>query len=761
MEHAVAHILRQEDGTRCYHVLADHLRAVAETAAKFARPFCSEAWAEYIGLLHDLGKYHPDWQRYIHQDTDASDENRDSTKYRPTHSGAGALAALNKVNHHPVARTVAYCVAGHHAGLDDWHGGLDSRLCSTTEQQLYQAIAALPPVKEILQRPFPTTPPPMWKNGVQDTEHLHLWVRMLFSCLVDADFLDTEAFMNPSLAKERGRYPSLDDLRQRYDAFMAAKEAAAPNTPINSLRRTIRAQCIKKASLAPGFFSLTVPTGGGKTLASLGFALHHALAHGLNRIIYAIPYTSIIEQTAAIFRYGTDDPTDIARRIEQGEYLFGDAVLEHHSNLDPERETLRSRLASENWDAPVIVTTNVQLFESLFAAHPSSCRKLHNIARSIIILDEAQLLPPEHLRPILSVLRGLVKYFGVSVVLMTATQPALEGTIGASPATIEGFSAVTPLVDDPITLAKQFRRVTIHVPNTAAWEPTNWEALCKELCQHRQVLCIVNSRKDCRTLHKLMPPDTVHLSALMCPEDRSVQISRIKEALRDGKEVRVISTQLVEAGVDIDFPVVYRALAGLDSIAQAAGRCNREGKLIYGQVTVFIPPTRSPAGLLRKGEDTTRELLRQGNLLELSPPTFEQYFRMFYGRINSFDIAKFDEHLVRDAKKFAFQFKSFARDFCLIDGGNQLSIIVRYTNPRTGRSSVPLIEQLAEGHIDRYLLRQLQRFTVSLYRKEAEYAAKRGYIQLINGFWVQAIDQFYVPGIGVQLDDTQWFDYVV
>lgn len=754
MDTAIAHFYCDAAGKLHWHSLDQHLDDVTQRAAAFARAFGNEDWAEYLGALHDLGKFHPDWQRYIHAQAST---NGNTALSRPRHSGVGAIAAWEGAHQCPPARVLAYCIAGHHAGLDNWYGGLQDRLNSMDEQTLYRVVAELPSAQTYLLKKLPSSAPPF--AGTQDYEQAHLWVRMLFSCLVDADFLDTEAFMQPGRASVRGDYPSLEELKKRYDQFMAEKETTAPDTPLNRLRKQIRQMCIEYASEKPGFFSLVVPTGGGKTLASIGFALAHALAHGMERIIIAIPYTSIIEQTSAVLRYGTDDPEEIKRRIESGQVLFGeDAVIEHHSNLNPDRETERSRLASENWDAPIIVTTNVQLFESLFATKPSTCRKLHNLARSVIILDEAQMLPPEHLRPILSALHGLVKYFGVSVVLMTATLPVLEGTIGSAPAAIQGLPRAVQLIKEPDKLAQDFQRY--RQLELQFVSQLTWEQVRDQLCQHEQVLAIVNSRKDCRDLHALMPEGTVHLSALMCPADRSRVLARVKHALRTKEPIRVISTQLVEAGVDIDFPVVYRALAGLDSIAQAAGRCNREGKRERGLLVVFSPPRRAPVGLLRKGEDATGELMRTHPTLELTPSMFERYFRMFYRRVNTFDKARFEVHLVSESSQFIFAFREFAEQFSLIEDGAQESVIVRYRDPDfPEHSNEHLLERLARGDVDRQLLRRLQRYSVTLYRTEIEYAAQRGYITRCNGYWVQEVEHFYAPGIGVQLDDR--FDYVV
>lgn len=752
MADAIAHLRIDSGGQPCWHRLTDHLDAVAAQAAAFAETFCSSDWARTIGMLHDLGKFHPEWQEYIRRQA-APEASLERSK-RPRHSGVGAIAALERFRDSPPAKVLAYCIAGHHSGLADWYGDLEHRLMiEERERSLYEIVRSLPEASQFLSFPPPQTEPPPWGRA---PEQLHLWVRMLFSCLVDADVLDTERFMQPYVAVQRGRYRTLQELRSRYDAFIEQLEASVPRTPLNEIRRHIRLQCLESAALPPGFFSLVVPTGGGKTLASIGFALVHACRHGLDRIIVAIPYTSIIEQTAAVLRYGTDMPDSCAE-------LFGsDAVVEHHSNLDPEEETLRSRLATENWDAPIIVTTTVQLFESLFGCRPSQLRKLHNIARSVIILDEAQLLPPEHLRPLLSVLQGLVDYFGCTVLLMTATLPVLEGTIGSHAAAIQGIRGVRVIIENPSELAQQLDRVDL-ITARARDNRITWEELACQLTGYEQVLCIVNSRKDCRDLHQHMPPGTYHLSSLQCGQERSRTIQQIKERLRHGEHVRVISTQLVEAGVDIDFPVVYRALAGLDSIAQAAGRCNRENRLPEkGKVVVFDPPTCVPSGVLRKAVDATAELFRTRGELRLEPEFYTEYFETFYRRINDFDIARFEERLASGAGEFTFAFRSFADAFRIVDDRVRESVVVWYTDPITGTDSRALIEDIRHGRDTYKTWRMLQRYVVTLYRSEVEKLAQSGYIERCEGIWVQAVEGLYVPGIGIQFDDSTWFgDFVV
>jgi CRISPR-associated endonuclease/helicase Cas3 len=520
---------------------------------------------------------------------------------------------------------------------------------------------------------------------------------------------------------------------------MAAKVNGSDKTLLNEARNNILEASLLKGESAPGFFSLAVPTGGGKTLASVGFALRHALKYKKERIIIAIPYTSIIEQTAAVYRE-----------------VFGEGVvLEHHSNLDPETETRQSRLASENWDAPLIVTTNVQLFESLLASRTSSCRKLHNIANSVIILDEAQMLPSEYLRPILSLLRGLVKYFGVTVVFCTATQPALTGRIGSGEGVFEGISSCVDIVG-AVSHLEVFQRYRIEWPDMS--KKKSWPELAGELARFEQVLCVVNTRKDCRDLHRLMPDGTVHLSANMCGEHRSGVIACIKAKLSAGEKVRVISTQLVEAGVDIDFPVVYRALAGIDSVVQSAGRCNREGRLNLegglGKVIVFIPPELSPAGLLRKGEDVTREIIAQNPEPALGAELYLSYFRSFYRSVNGFDKPKFFDRMVRDSNDLSFQFRTFAQEVRLVDDRGQRSIIVYYKGRRG--SSVELIDQLRRNGPEAWLLRKLQRFIVNIPLYEVDKLEKEGHIENVHGYYVQKSTGLYNNRYGLLTDLSLW-----
>jgi CRISPR-associated endonuclease/helicase Cas3 len=729
----IAHIKKNPDGSWAEpHFLKDHLLDTAKLASKFAKDFGNSDWAELVALLHDLGKYHPDWQKYIRKETGYDEEAHiEGYAGRPNHSTAGAVYIFEKFRNIPIAKALAYVIAGHHSGLPDWNPQLSQRIYDENRNLIsndLEKIKVVEEAKQFFETPIPKTTPPFFKENKVDNEQIHLWIRMLFSCLVDADFLDTEKYME---AKERGGYLSLNELKNKFDNYMNDMK---PDSEINKKRNQILNQCREKAKLQPGFFSLTVPTGGGKTLSSMAFALEHAIEHKKKRIIVAIPYTSIIEQTAEIFKS-----------------VFGDdQVVEHHSNLDPETENSKNRLASENWDAPIIVTTNVQLFESLFGNRTSACRKLHNIVNSVIILDEAQMIPTHHLKPILSVLKGLVNNFKVTVLLMSATQPALTGKIGSPPNIIDGLENVKEIIDNPDELSKNFKRVNYILPKDLN-QSESWDEIAENLQQHNQVLCIVNKRDDCRALHKLMPEGTIHLSGYMCGEERSEVIADIKTKLKNNEPIRVISTQIVEAGVDIDFPVVYRALTGLDSIAQAAGRCNRENKIKEGgKVYVFVPPSSSPQGFLRKCEDAGKAILRNYNESEFTPNLYSEYFKYLYSNLNSFGQADFQNRLIQDAKNFEFQFKEYAEKFNMIDDKKQMSIIVRYKN------SQALIDQLKYAGATKDLLRRLQRYIVNIPIYTFNKIREANYIEEINGYWVQCDDNLYKPGLGLIVDESEW-----
>lgn len=680
--------------------LDEHLGAVAKLAAKYASQFGSSDWAHNAGWLHDLGKADSAFQGYLHRENGLDDAEYDTG--RVNHSSAGAALAEEKLGK-CIGRILAYLSAGHHAGLPDWYSADTGNAALTT--RLVEGRENLERIRqytdELLPKLILKTAPPVYLN--KKPEYFHLWVRMLFSCLVDADYLDTEIYMQQGQVPKRGEFKSIEGLRTLFDAYMIDLRARTKETKVNNIRREILAACREAAEIKPGLFSLTVPTGGGKTLSSMAFALDHAFKHGKSRIIYAIPYTSIIEQTAKIL-------ADIFGR---------DNIVEHHSNLEPTKETQRASLAAENWDAPIIVTTNVQIFESLYAAKSSRCRKLHNIVNSVVILDEAQLLPPNLLTPCVDAMNQLVHNYGVTLLLATATQPALPGLIKP----IE-------IIQDTQALYDKLKRTEIRIPLDLD-ERTSWEDVAKRLQAHEQVLCVVNTRRDCYDLFRLMPEGTIHLSALMCGEHRTKVINEIKDNLANGQPIRVISTQLVEAGVDIDFPVVYRAFAGLSSIAQAAGRCNREGKLNnegkLGEVNVFIPPKNSPPGVLRKAEDTIRELYASPGFDPQQPSEYVNFFNLFYSRLNDTGKKWLHERLVKDVNPdLHFQFRTAGNEFKMIDDQAQRPVIVRY-----GKSD-GLIERLRFAGPTREIMRALQRYTVNLSVRMVDRMLKEGTLERID-----------------------------
>ena len=737
------------------HRLQDHLLEVASAAQASAERLNSRQWAYLAGLWHDLGKYRPGFQQYIRQVNghEAHIEGKLPSGSDKTHSAAGALHAMRVLEARfgssgaVLARVLAYVIAGHHAGLGDWVAGLDRRLLGSgapdSEREYAQALAVcLEQNPDLLALPddfamsvaLAAIPGPRSEQPLTTS----LWIRMLFSALVDADFLDTERFLNEGKASARVGFQPLAayaDQLTAHLANMASQTALAGRSddPVMKARTLVLAHCIEKARLPPGVFTLTVPTGGGKTLSSLAFALRHALNHGQRRVIYAIPYTSIIEQTADIF----------------GRIFGTEQVVEHHSQADADErdEGLRSRLACENWDAPLVVTTNVQLFESLFAARTSRCRKLHNIAGSVIVLDEAQLLPPEFLQPILDALNVLVTHYGVTLLLCTATQP----TLGDSERfdrrqRLRGLPPATSIVDDEVALFAALQRVRIEWP-ADLHTPLTTEALVSTLTEHDCALTIVNTRRDAAEIMSALDSATgdaaLHLSAAMCGQHRADVIGQIRarlQARRDGSEtraLRVVSTQLVEAGVDMDFPVVYRALAGLDSVAQAAGRCNREGRLpddAKGRVVGFVRDIPKPLHQVRIAAQATRTVV-QGGGDALSPAAFERYFPLYYAGFPSRDKHGIVEHL-RKNSRFEFEFRTAADKFRLVDDEDQATVIVPYASEGTA-SIEPLIEKLRGGASDRWLLRRLQRYTVTVRRKQVEAWQARGDVrELLPGMYL-------------------------
>ncbi|MDE0249271.1 MAG: CRISPR-associated helicase Cas3' [Gammaproteobacteria bacterium] len=731
-----------------FHRLDEHLRSVEQRAGDFADKFGAGDFGRLAGLWHDLGKFQPAFQSYIRRDSgfDPEAHLEGSVPGRVDHSTVGALHAVAELGKNgdrgaAIGRLLAYVIAGHHAGLPDWRqadggaGSLQVRLRKRGEH--LRATTKVPAALPFLAGKTP-------QGGPRSPTSLSLWVRLLFSALVDADFLDTEAFMDPGRVRSRAGWKDLPEIAEAFERFMETK--VRDDTEVNRIRGEILSWCRDAAGHEPGLFSLTVPTGGGKTLSSMAFALRHALRHEMGRIVYVIPYTSILEQTVDVFReaLGEGDPWTV--------------VLEHHSNLDPDRESLRGRLAAENWDAPIVVTTSVQFFESLFAARSSRTRKLHNLVGSVVVLDEVQLINADFLHPILDVLQFLVDGFGVTVLLMTATRPSWSAADAGGPR----LRGVREIVPDPDSLHERLRRVRVRIPRRLE-EPEEWDEVADRILAEPSALCVVNSRQDARELFlrvRQEDPAAVHLSALMCGAHRSDVIRDVKERLDRGAGVRVVSTQLVEAGVDLDFPVVFRALAGLDSIAQTAGRCNREGRSDHGEVHVFVPPTSPPPGILRQASDVTRSLYAEGELDPLSPAAFNRFFRHLYwlrGDLDKEGIRRLLDHDGR-SEGLEYAFRTAGSRFRLIDDRDRVSIVVRWPGPGGDPRVESALRDLEYGGGWRGVFRRLQRAVVGVSRRHLLPLEAVGAVEeLHDRLYVQRDTSLYddVLGLAVSLETAR------
>lgn len=704
--------------------LREHLLAVSERAALHGAAFGAERWAAIAGLWHDLGKVHPDFQQRIGTLDTPGDDSK-----AVEHSGLGAALAVSRR-----ALPVAFAIAGHHCGLanlkaEGRRGTLKDRI-DKNRPLLERLSASVPP--EILNAATPALPRFLSRADVDKdalSRSAEFFTRFLFSCLVDADRLVAEAFDSDGRASLRSRHEDIATLLPRLERAIHDKQSAAPPTPVNIARAQIAEACVKASRLPQGIFSLDVPTGGGKTLASMRFALNHAHAHGLRRVIVVIPYTNIITQNAGEYR----------------KILGASNVLEHHAatNLtdrSPDDES-RSRgptqheLAAETWDLPVVVTTTVRFFESLFGASTGACRRLHNIARSVVVLDEVQTLPPSLLEPILDGLRELVANYGVTLVLSTATQPALADR----PETDDergfpGLPDAIPIIDrDAIDLRSLTGRVCFRwplcEPNEDPSAPHGFERwdtrrVADELARHDRALCIVNTKKDAREIAALLGDHAIHLTTALCPAHRSEVLADVRRRLIEQLPCLLVATQLVEAGVDLDFPIVYRALAGLDSVVQAAGRCNREGRLTPEQrerslgVTVVYQPDRDhPDPTYRRATEITRALLLERGGIDLDDPAvFAEYFRRFYGA------CQLDAHQIQ-AHRAEFAFERVEQKFRIIDS-DTASIVVPY-----GDSAAALAAYRA--HPNRDTRRVLQPFIVAVYPQALAELQQAGAVEAV------------------------------
>ncbi|MCP3873914.1 MAG: CRISPR-associated helicase Cas3' [Desulfobacteraceae bacterium] len=698
-----------------WQTIEDHLKGVAYLSEQFGKEFSSDKFAKISGCFHDLGKYSQEFQNRLINNGEKVD-----------HATAGAQFIYERYGHQ-FGKLMSYVIAGHHSGLpngnenetSDLKNRLKKTVCEyrTNIDTKYEQL-------EITNEDFP------FKNlDIVDGFDLSFFIRMVFSCVVDADFLDTERFMDTEKSENRKGYLPLNKLREKLDSHL--RKLVDKKKNINIIRNRILQNCLTAADSKRGCFSLTVPTGGGKTFSSLAFALKHAIKNNQRRIIYVIPYTNIIEQNAEVMR----------------SILGDDAVIEHHSNIDPSKEHYRSKLASENWDAPIIVTTNVQFFESLFAYRGSRCRKLHNIANSIVIFDEAQMLPVDLLKPCLRTLTALTKCYNTSIVLCTATQPFLEKNKQLK----EGLTDVKEIITEPQKLYNDLKRVKVNILK----ERVATEVLAEKLRKHEKVLCIVSTKKLAFELFDKISDlsNVYHLSSLMCPVHRSEIIKQIKADLKDKETCRVISTQLIEAGVDIDFPIVYRAIAGIDSIAQAAGRCNREGKLSTGIVNVFFPENGTPPGFLRKSAETA-EIVLGHHLNALSLESVEEYFKRLY---QDSDLDKFNiiQELNSCASDLDFSFRLVAQRFQMIRNDTKTLIIPW---GEEGEKRVDALRSCFNETKD--IIRNLQRYTIQIHPHSLE-KIKDNFEIIKDEYWVLNKMKIYSKETGLILETETNYETII
>ena len=691
----LAHI----DGDREQSV-KEHLQGTAELAEKFAAKFRKADWGYCCGMLHDIGKYSAEFQKKIKENLDI----------RVDHSTAGAKVCENLDGCYWL---LTYCIAGHHAGLPDLgREGLPSSLLGRLKKRLCDYSA----YEKEIEIPQITTPPIAMNPEKDPNFALSVFIRMLYSCLVDADFLDTEQFMNNGTV-QRDSGESMDVLLEKLQNYTVKWLINRNDTTIDGRRSEILRNCLEMGKSSKGLFQLTVPTGGGKTVASLAFALQHAVENHMDRVIYVIPYTSIIEQNAQVFR----------------EILSSENVLENHSNVDYEssEEFKPMQLAAENWDKPVVVTTNVQFFESLYANKSSKCRKLHNIVNSVIIFDEAQMLPPNYLKPCMAMIEELLQQYGTSIVLCTATQPALQQFLPEKYVARE----LCPRREEQFRF---FERVTYQNIDTVTEEE-----MAEKLQQEWHALCIVNTRKRAQRLYEQLQGEGVyHLSTTMYPAHRKRVLAEIRERLDDkkGKKCIVISTSLVEAGVDLDFTSVYRELAGVDSIIQAAGRCNRNGERGKEEsiVRIFQWEDKEQMSEQRHQIDTTQKLLARGKDITALESITEYFWELYHIKGESLDVKKILE-------KFDggdYQFATVAKDFKLIE---ENSVTVYIDQEPEAKA---LLQEIRQQGLTKSRMRKAGQYCVSI-RKKGEYEKRKMlFEEMRDAGMVEAVDpgaqDFYV-----------------
>ena len=600
--------------------LAEHLAAVAEAAAANAEPFGGADLARYAGLLHDIGKASPEWQAYLLESEAAHEAAgrpavRKRVRKSVDHKGAGTAAAISRCD------PAAWLVHAHHGGLPD------SCEMGTRVKELRHATVA---PEALAYVPLEVPPDPLPAFAAASPRQFELFLRFVFSALIDADHADTERHDVPEHAAARAGAPAVADLLPLLmtDQARLVDNLERPGSAVNRVRAEVWDACLAAADLPPGLFRLTVPTGGGKTRSGLGFALHHAFMHGLRRVVSVAPYLAITDQTADDYRRVLPLPQAVLEHFGGAGSDVADAQSADGTSDPADAWRL---LAVQDWDAPVIVTTAVQFFESLLGNTPRSSRKLHRIAGSVVILDEPQTLPVPLLEPLLEVLVTLVDHYGCSVLLTSATQPTFESVRGEAEVQSR-FAAAREIAPDPSVLFRAMERVNFHWPQPGL--VLAWQEVAEQMRVEPQVLAIVNSRPDALSLLDALDDlDALHLSTLLCGAHRRDVLTEIRRRLAMAEPCRVVSTQVVEAGVDIDFPVVFRALGPLERIVQAAGRCNREGKRERGSLVVFEPAEgRMPEGPYQTATGLTRHFVDDpaAPIDPNDPETIRRYFTTLF-----------------------------------------------------------------------------------------------------------------------------------
>lgn len=732
----ISHLyIDKETGGKVIQTNNEHQRGVSELAAYFAGKFGMPAWGRTLGTLHDKGKERIAFQQYIRRVNDLPVDGKIKTEEH-NHAFVGGLLSYKAMGR-AVNNLLTNQIISHHSGLHDWddvESVLFEKIIPAEIDSHNINIDKTTLIKEL--RDFPLSSP-----NVEMKYFNHL-SRLLFSCLIDADRLDTERFMDLESWKKRKNSSTLADLLPRLESYLNRLQTNAVDSEVNSIRRKVMAQCKKMSSFPKGFYSLTVPTGGGKTLASLLWAMKHSVHNNIERIIIAIPYTSIIVQTAGLLKS-----------------IFGEEnVLEHHSNFNPddiknEEKREKAKLATENWDYPIIVTTNVQLFESMYSNKPSVCRKLHNIVNSVILLDEVQTLPTDFLQPIVDALKAYQSLFGASVLFVTASQPVLSGLIeGSNPKeSFDGIKQITEIIPKEFALHDKLRRVKLNIDEKGR----TYDEIAAEIANYKKVLCIVNTRKDAKELYDRLPDDGMkfHLSRMMCPKHINKTIETIKSLLKDKKTsvIRVIATQLVEAGVDIDFPVVFRQEAGLDSVLQAAGRCNREGTVKIGTTFVFSlgGENRIPYGSMAAANNARKNLSAVSDWF--APETMTEYFLQLYSRKTTFDKKELRNYLCNPEELY---FEKASSEFKLIEDDG-INVVVNWEN------SMELVHQLKDYGYTYSLMKNLSQYTVGLHKSDFRKLVEFGAVEeVVEGIYVLYDRSQYNADTGICLDNC-WMEEIL